>query len=366
LFQSLPGIIEKERVIATRIDGNEVLVFATRVGSQNDGLVYVLLQRSVSEELKPFEEARNVALWLAIGGLVVSLFGALFIARTVTRPVHALVTAARSAEKGDYSHTVQITQRDELGELATAFNRMLKGLIERDKVHDLFGKFVSRAVAEQALAGGVVLGGEERQVTVLFSDLRNFTALSERRSPQEVVALLNTYLTRMSGVIDKNNGVVDKFLGDGMMAIFGAPIAGEDDAGDALQAALAMCAALDDLNEEFAVQGLPRLEMGIGINTDVVVAGNMGSLSRLNYTVIGDGVNLAARIEGLTKRKDFNARVIATDATVRAAKRSFMTRSLGVVVIRGRKEPALLHALTDAGPGPGGMEPAKETEIHAG
>ena len=360
LVQSLPGIVEKERVIAAGIDGKEVLTFATRIGSQNDGSVYVLLQRSVTDELKPFEEARNVALWLSIGGLLVSLFGALFIARTVTRPVHALVAAARSAEKGDYTHTVMITQRDELGELATAFNRMLKGLIERDKVHDLFGKFVSRAVAEQALAGGVVLGGEERQVTVLFSDLRNFTSLSERRPPQEVVKLLNTYLTRMSDVIDRNNGVVDKFLGDGMMAIFGAPVASEDDAGNAMQAALEMCAALDDLNGEFAAQGLPRLDMGIGINTDVIVAGNMGSLSRLNYTVIGDGVNLAARIEGLTKRKDYNARVIVTDATIRAAKRTFMTRTLGMVEIRGRKEPALLHALAGAGPGPGGEEPVRQ------
>jgi adenylate cyclase len=269
-------------------------------------------------------------------------------------------------EAGDYTKTVTVRQEDEIGELATAFNRMLKGLAERDKVQDLFGKFVSRAVAEQALSEGVALGGEERQVTVLFSDLRNFTSLSELRTPQEIVKLLNAYLTRMSDVIDSNHGLVDKFLGDGMMALFGAPNAHADDAGNALQAALDMCTALDALNDEFAAQGLPRLNMGIGINTGIVVAGNMGSLSRHNYTVIGDGVNLAARLEGLTKRKEYHSRIIATDATIRAAKRSFRTRSLGTVVIRGRQEPALLHALVEAGPGFGGVALPEETEINHG
>ena len=348
--------------MATRVDGSEVLNFATRIGTPDGAPVYVLLQRSVDDELKPFQEVRNIVLWLSIGGLVLSLIGAFFIARTVTRPVHALVNAARGVEGGDYSKSVQVSQKDEIGELAAAFNRMLKGLAERDKVRDLFGRFVPRAVAEHALAGHAVLGGEDRQVTVLFSDLRNFTSFSEQRSPQEVVSLLNTYFTRMSEVVEKNHGMVDKFLGDGMMAIFGAPIASEDDAGNALHAALEMCSALELLNEEFAAQGLPRLDIGIGINTGFMVAGNMGSPSRFNYTVIGDGVNLAARIEGLTKRKEYNARIIATDATVRSAKRSFKTRNLGLVDIRGRQEPAVLHALIESGPGDGGAAPVREDE----
>ncbi len=366
LAQSLPGTIEKERVVASRIDGSEVLNFATRVGSQGGASVYVLLQRSVDDELKPFQEARNIVLWLSIGGLILSLIGAFFIARTVTRPVHALVHAARGVEQGDYTRAVRVSQQDEMGELAAAFNRMLKGLVERDKVRDLFGRFVPRAVAEQALAGNAVLGGEDRQVTVLFSDLRNFTSFSERRSPQDVVSLLNTYFTRMSEVVEKNHGMVDKFLGDGVMAIFGAPTASGDDAGNALQAALDMGAALEQLNEEFAAQGLPRLDIGIGINPGVMVAGNMGSPSRFNYTVIGDGVNLAARIEGLTKRKEYRTRIIATDASIHTAKRSFQTRNLGLVEIRGRHEPVILHALIEAEPGHAGAEPAKESEVHPG
>lgn len=366
MAQFLPGTIERERVVAASIDGEEVLNFTTRVGSLGGDTVYVLLQRSVDEELKPFQEVRNIVLWLSIGGLVLSLIGAFYIARTVTRPVNALVDAARGVEQGDYTRTVQLGQRDEIGELAVAFNRMLKGLAERDKVRDLFGRFVPRAVAEQAIAGDAVLGGEDRQVTVLFSDLRNFTSFSERRSPQEVVSLLNTYFTRMSEVVERNHGMVDKFLGDGVMAIFGAPTASEDDAGNALQAALDMRAALEQLNEVFAGQGLPRLDIGIGINTGVMVVGNMGSPSRYNYTVIGDGVNLAARIEGLTKRKEYNARIIATDATVRTARRSFNTRTLGLVEIRGRQEQVMLHAIIEVDSGAGGAEPVQEGETHSG
>jgi len=343
--QALRGIGEKERVVATRFGGSEVLNFATRVSAQGSSSVYVLLQRSVEDELKPFQEARNVVAWLSVAGLVLSLLGAFFIARSVTRPVQALVEAARGAERGDYTRTVHVRQHDEMGELGTAFNRMLKGLTERDRVREMFGRFVSDAVAERALAGGAVLGGEERQVTVLFADLRNFTSYSEHRPPQDVVSMLNTCFTRLSEVVERNHGMIDKFLGDGLMALFGAPIASEGDATNALRAALEMVETLEHLNAEHAYRGIARLDIGIGVNTGVVVAGNMGSPSRFNYTVIGDAVNLAARIEGLTKRKEFDTRILATEATIHAAGQGFNTRNLGLVEIRGRKEPAVLYAV---------------------
>ena len=367
LVRADPHALEKERVASLVIDGSEVLSFATRVGTQGGTSVFVLLQRSMDEELKPFRETRNIVLLLSFGGLLLSLLAAFFIARSVTRPVRALVQAARGVERGDYSIALDVRQQDEMGELATAFNRMVRGLVERDKARDLFGKFVPRAVAERALAGGeAVLGGEERQVTVLFSDLRNFTSFSEHRPPQEIVSRLNRYFTRMSEVVERNHGMIDKFLGDGVMAIFGAPAAGEDDAGNAMQAALDMCVALEELNMEFAAQGLQRLDVGIGINTGFMVAGNMGSPSRLNYTVIGDGVNLAARIEGLTKRAEYRTRIIVTEATLRASQRSFETRSLGLVAIRGRLEQAVLHALVEPGPAPGVLQPMDEEGIHPG
>ncbi len=367
LVRADPQSLEKERVTSFVIDGSEVLSYATRMGTQGGTSIFVLLQRSMDEELKPFRETRNIVLLLSFGGLLLSLLAAFLIARSVTRPVRALVQAARGVERGDYNIALDVRQQDELGELATAFNRMVKGLVERDKARDLFGKFVPRAVAERALAGGeAILGGEERQVTVLFSDLRNFTSFSEHRPPQEIVSRLNRYFTRMSEVVERNHGMIDKFLGDGVMALFGAPAAGEDDAGYAMQAALDMCEALEKLNLEFAAQGLQRLDVGIGIHTGVMVAGNMGSPSRLNYTVIGDGVNLAARIEGLTKRKEYGTRIIVTEATMRASKRNFESRSLGLVAIRGRIDPVVLYALIEPGSGQGDSGLKVEEGVHPG
>lgn len=340
----------KNRVVPMMLQGEEHLVLVSALRMAADTTLDVILQRSLEEELRPFLELRIAVFVLSCGGLLVSLLGAFFIARSVTRPVRALAESARRVERGEYGQDVRIDQQDEFGELAGAFNRMVKGLAERDRVRNLLGKVVSPAIAEKLLSRELVLGGEERVVTVLFSDLRNFTSLSEHRSAQEVVTLLNTYFTRISAAIEANNGVVDKYLGDGMMALFGAPVQHEDDAGNALNAAIDMCEALDGLNREFRDRGLPELDIGIGVNTALVVAGNMGSPDRLNYTVVGDGVNLAARLEGMTKLAEYNTRIIASVATVEASKRRFNTRPLGEVTVRGRSETVMIHAVLGAVP----------------
>ena len=238
---------------------------------------------------------------LALLGLAVSAVLGIWIARGVSRPVLQLAEGAREIAAGNYQHRVELKQEDELGSLAASFNQMSEGLAERDRVRDLLGKVVSPEVAAELLRKEVALGGEERQVTVLFSDLRNFTSMSEALSPQEMLGILNHYFTRMGAIVEKHGGVVDKYMGDALMALFGAPLGNPDDADRAMKTALEMTEALDDLNRQWHKRGLPTIGVGIGINTDVVVAGNMGSETRLNYTVIGDGVNLASRLEGLTK-----------------------------------------------------------------
>src|SRR5262249_27100495 len=228
-------------------------------------------------------------------------------------------------------HRVGLKQKDELGSLASSFNKMSEGLAERDRVRDLLGKVVSPEIAAELLRKDAILGGEEREVTVLFSDLRNFTSMSEKLAPQEMLEILNRYFTGMSAIIEKHGGVVDKYMGDALMALFGAPLADPDDADRAMQAALEMTEALDDLNRRWQKRGLPTIGVGIGINTDIVVAGNMGSETRLNYTVIGDGVNLASRLEGLTKTAEYEARIIISGSTLANAKTRYRTRRLGEV-----------------------------------
>lgn len=300
-----------------------------------DRRVLVVLQRPLAAELALFDRLRATLLSLFAASLALSVAAAAAIARSVTRPVLELAEGARRIEAGDYSQRVELDRRDEISELAGSFNHMARGLAEKERVRDLLGKVVSPAVAEELLSKELELGGEERVVTVLFSDVRNFTALCEGRAPAEILALLNRYLTEVSGVIEERGGVVDKYIGDAVMALFGAPLRHPDDAARAVSAGLGMHACFGPINRDLAGRGVPRLGVGIGINTDLVVAGNMGSRTRLNYTVIGDGVNLASRLEGLTKR--YHVPLIVSDATRRGAP-GFVYRELDRVRVKGKRE----------------------------
>jgi len=302
--------------------------------------VVAVLQRSLEEALAPYTRLRVVLGALFAFGVLLSVIGAVLIARMVTRPVLKLAAGARRIEQGDYLQTVDIDQRDEIGELARAFSSMGKGLAERDRVRSLLGKVVSPAIAEELLSKEIELGGEEREVSILFSDLRNFTSLCENRSPQEILALLNRYLTQVSAVVEDHGGVIDKYVGDSVMALFGAPLHHGDDAARATGTALGMHAALKDLNEDFAKRGWPRLEIGVGINTARVVAGNMGSLTRMNYTVIGDGVNLASRLERLSKHY---AVPIVISETTQVAAAGFVYRELDRVCVKGKTEAVNIY-----------------------
>ena len=309
------------------------------------GTAAVLLQRSLDRELAPYLGLERTYLILALLGLAISVAVGIWIARGVSKPVLQLAEGARKIGEGDYRHRVSVNQPDEMGLLAASFNHMSKGLAERDQVRDLLGKVVSPAVAAELLRKDVTLGGEEREVTVLFSDVRSFTTMCEALAPQEVLGILNRYFTRMSAIVEAHGGVVDKYVGDAIMALFGAPLANPDDADRAMETALEMCEALDELNTQQQVRGYPAIKVGIGINTDVVIAGNMGSQTRLNYTVIGDGVNLASRLEGLTKTPEYATRLIISSTTLAKAKGRYQTRLLGQVAVKGKQKPTEIYAL---------------------
>lgn len=312
----------------------EYVTLARQISSNDP--VFVVVQRSLVQQLAPFEALRQLLVTIFALGLVVLVLGVLAISRKVTRPLQQLATGARRIEAGDYQQTVDIPLHDEIGELAQAFNGMARGLAEKEKVRNLLGKVVSPEVASELLKGDIELGGEEREVTVLFSDVRGFTALCEGQSPKQILSLLNEYFSAITAVIEANGGVVDKFIGDAVMALFGAPIAQADATERAIRTAFGMEQALANVNANFSTRGLPPIAIGIGINTGKVVAGNMGAPSRLNYTVIGDGVNLASRLEGLTKQ--FGATIIVSATCVQAAP-GFSYRELGVTQVKGRQEP---------------------------
>jgi adenylate cyclase len=312
------------------------------------GAARIALQRSLETELAPSRQLEWSLQIIIPACLAAAALLALGMARGVSRPVQMLAAFTEHVVRGDFSRRIELTRSDELGDLASAFNRMSAGLADRDRVRDLLGKVVSPEIAAQLLQSEAVLGGEEREVTILFSDLRNFTGLSERLPPREVLALLNRYLDRMSSIVEEHHGVVDKFIGDAIMALFGTPVADPDAADHALAAAQAMEKALLALNTELAAEGRPQLAIGIGINTARVVAGNMGSQRRLNYTVIGDGVNVAARLEALTKDAAYGTRILISESTRKAARAVHPMRAVGGVVIHGRKETVMAFAVDSA------------------
>ncbi|MFP5379021.1 MAG: adenylate/guanylate cyclase domain-containing protein, partial [Vicinamibacteria bacterium] len=214
---------------------------------------------------------------------------------------------------------------------------------EKRRVKRLFSRFVSKDVFDQLMAdpSRAALGGTRRDMSVLFSDVRGFTALTERGEPEAIVAQLNEYFSRMVAVVFAHRGTVDKFVGDLVMALFGAPLDDEAHADHAVETALAMSAALDALNAGWAAAGRPTLDIGIGINSGEMVAGNIGSESIMSYTVIGDHVNLAARLESLNK--DYGSRIIISEHTRARLRGRYDIRPLGEVTVKGKSRPVTIY-----------------------
>ncbi|WP_346280412.1 adenylate/guanylate cyclase domain-containing protein [Pseudonocardia sp.] len=279
---------------------------------------------------------------LAVGGtaLVVGLLVTVGAARAVADPVDAVRHAMRRVERGDLDASVTVYDGTELGQLQSGFNTMVRGLQERERIHDLFGRHVGRDVARAAAAAGEVrLGGEVRRVAVLFVDLVGSTALAAVRPPTEVVALLNRFFAVVVEVVEEHGGWINKFEGDAALAVFGAPADAEDPAGSALAAGRVLAARL-------AVE-LPEATAGIGISAGDAVAGNVGDVRRYEYTVIGDPVNEAARLTELAKTVP--GRVLAAGAAVELADAAEAARweHGGATVLRGRGEPTRLATPRD-------------------
>jgi adenylate cyclase len=220
-----------------------------------------------------------------------------------------------------------------------------------------FQRFVAPEVVEQLVQNPAALqfGGELRNLTVLFSDIRDFTTYTEQHPPQEVVHMLREYLTRMADQVLAHQGTLDKFIGDAVMAIFGAPVALPDHAERGCRAALAMVAELEVLHEKWAAEGREPFRMGIGINTGEMVVGNLGSEQLFDYTVVGDGVNLGARLESLNKEYKTKHHIIISEMTYEAAKDMIEAERLGEVVVKGKTKPVVVYGLLsmkDNGQGP--------------
>jgi len=307
--------------------------------------LYALVLGSYDQAFAPFYRLRQRILLVGAGGLLLALALGVGLAGGITSPVQTLVVGMREVLRGNLQYRSDLQREDEIGFLAHSFNEMVGGLEEREQIRDMMNKAVSPEIAHEMLQRGVALGGEVRSATILFVDIRGFTSLSEGMPPEDLLHLLNAYLGRMSRVIENEKGVIDKYIGDEVMAIFGAPLPQTDHAVRAVTAALGMLQELASFNSEQKATSAtaPQLRVGIGIASGPVIAGNVGSPERLNYTVLGDTVNLASRLQGLTKEYDIP--LIIGGATYAEVKMHFSCRSLGRTAVRGRQEETELYAV---------------------
>jgi adenylate cyclase len=236
-----------------------------------------------------------------------------------------------------------VVSDDEIGAVTEGFNGMVRGLQEREQLRETFGKYVSEEIRDEILAGRIALEGQLREATILFADIRDFTPWVEASDPREVVRDLNAYFTEMETAIRAHGGLVVQYIGDEIEAVFGAPVARPGHAAQAVQAALEMRRRLADWNAGRLRTGRQPLRNGIGIHTGTVLAGNIGSADRLSYALVGDPVNLASRLQGLTR--ELHADVLVSGTTRARLDGDVPLTPLPAVKVKGRTAEVEVYAL---------------------
>ncbi|MFL5870203.1 MAG: adenylate/guanylate cyclase domain-containing protein [Solirubrobacterales bacterium] len=276
----------------------------------------------------------------------ISLELTVMLTKSILRPINDLERAVEAVNQGRYDVSVPVTTGDELGDLAASFNEMVEGLRERERIREAFGTYLDREIADYILSEGYDEEGVEIEVTVLFTDVEDFTRYAADKTPAEVVSALNRLFEVIVPILARHGGHVDKFEGDGLLAVFGAPEAFADHAERAVRAA---CEIADAVNREGEAGDL---RVGIGVNTGRVVAGSIGGAGRLNFSVIGAAVNVAARVEAATR--DVDDSILITSETWKLLSSAFEASSRGKIELKGLDEPLTLFA-----PQLAGQEPAK-------
>ncbi|MCE3010618.1 MAG: HAMP domain-containing protein [Proteobacteria bacterium] len=304
--------------------------------------VIVVSQIKQSIVLEPAKNVKREAIKIAGYMISVALFLIFLFSMTLTSPIERLAEMIQHVARGNFDIKARkfVRSKDEVGDLAIAFDKMTEGLKERDKVKSLFSKFHGSSVAEDLLKNDIGVGGQNKEVTVFFSDIRGFTAFSEKRTPEEVVTMLNEYFEVMVGIINRHGGVVDKFIGDAIMAVWGAPNATDRDTQSAVRACLEMRKALVELNQRRESRGQPPIMIGMGLHSGRAISGTIGSSERMEYTVIGDTVNMTSRIESSTKA--FGADLLVSETVSEKVAEEFLFEEAGSAEVKGKSEPLKL------------------------
>jgi class 3 adenylate cyclase len=347
---------EIKRLLAA-LDGGDSKALADEMGRVDelrdelnrklDGIradMLALLRRDANSTIGKQQQVMLISVVVTVLAAILGLVFAALVSTGVTRPVRRLLEGARAVEAGNLQGTIVATSRDEIGHLTTAFNQMVEQLRLKERLRETFGKYVDPRVVAGLLEGPALAAeGERRVMTVLFCDVRGFSGTSEAMTPQGLVKVMNRYFSTMSAPIRRHQGIIDKYIGDAIMAYWGPPFAA-----DAEQASLASLAALEmlqlvpqlraELPELLGVRALPNtFDIRIGIATGEVLVGSIGSELMMSYTVMGDTVNLASRLEGANK--EYGGRILVSEATIARASDAIEAREIDRIVTLGQTRP---------------------------
>jgi adenylate cyclase len=315
-------------------------------GVQTNLGTYLFSQTPSETILAPAKYMKENSYFLLGIVLSCSILILFFFSEHISKPIEKLSELSVSIGKGDLNveASKHINSSDEVGDLARSFDLMVNGLRERQKMFTVLNKFHGSAVTEELLTNEVIRRGETKDVTIFFSDIRGFTDFSEGHTPEEVVQMLNEYFEVMVEIINRNHGVVDKFIGDAIMAVWGVPHPHPEDSRRAITACLEMRLALEKLNEKRIDQKLLPIKIGIGLHAGSVVSGTVGSSERMEYTVIGDNVNTASRIEASTK--SFGTDLLISQEVKMRGEGKFLFEVAGKVMVQGKSEALILNFVT--------------------
>ncbi|NTV52092.1 MAG: HAMP domain-containing protein [Candidatus Firestonebacteria bacterium] len=321
-----------------------VPILVNRAGTSSGkqiGVVHLSMSQALVDSIA---KQATYKLLLVTGVLMFfGMLGALVLSHYLTQPINDLVGGVLAIAGGDLNQEIRVTRTDELGDLTNAFNEMAASLREKELIKGAFSTYVSTQVMEQVLKdpSKLALGGARKRVSVVFTDIRGFTSMSETMQPEEVVSIINVYLSLQTEIVIRNDGMLDKFVGDCVMAVYGLPFAKDDDALRAVRTAVEIQAAILKLNAARAKENLKTITIGIGVNTGEVVAGNMGSSQKMDYTVIGDSVNLAARLEANAE----GGTVLISESTYAEVKDFVEADKLAPIPVKGKKDKVTVYSV---------------------
>lgn len=284
-------------------DSHKLVTFVSPIHFKNLLAGHALTSFTKNYMLQALNESKQVIIIVTVIMTLIAIFLAFLMSNHLSKPIYKLVTASEAIGKGDFSFRINDRRNDEIGELALAFNQMADGLLKKSQVESVFSRYVSSSVAKKAMENleEVEIGGQHVNASVLFADIVGFTGISENLPPDDITKILNEFFSYISEISELNNGHIDKFMGDCAMVVFGVPEDDPDHSYNAVACAIMIQKIVVRLNEIRTQKNQLAIHFRIGVNTGAMVAGNLGSHDRMDYTVIGDPVNLASRLSSIAK-----------------------------------------------------------------